>query len=256
MSVIKYVMAILVAVAHLASANFDMYRIHGQRNDDNSPWGTQPDGYMLFNDDPKSCEDVHPYEFWWERRDVSTDKLGVLCEGKKGCYVYEASNNLKTSLLFSTSSVACRDKIRSNSTQWPWPDITRMEMNFCKDRPDYHFSTSIPQNKSTFYSLTNNSSAIYNNKGETRDGTYYWTLYDLYNNKQGECFAYGGGPGFDCKWPPGYGGFPKAKDMHIWGSRKFRCITKFERKDFVECHPNNYVAEMPGNNSTDTNILA
>lgn len=84
-----YFLAILALLVHFASANFDLYRIHGQRDIPGSPWGTQPNGFMVFNDDPQ-CSDITGESFWWERPDVSGDKLGVRCEGK--CGVDDVSN--------------------------------------------------------------------------------------------------------------------------------------------------------------------
>lgn len=34
--------------------------------------------------------------------------------------------------------------------------------------------------------------AIYKSKGRQDGDTWYWTLFDVANNKKGECFAYGG----------------------------------------------------------------
>ncbi|KAL1595731.1 hypothetical protein SLS60_009420 [Paraconiothyrium brasiliense] len=111
-----YLLAILVALIHFATANFDLYRIHGQQDTSGSPWGTQPNGYMVFNNDP-TCDDIpDPDQFWWERNDVSGDKIsgdkiGVRCKGKSGCGVDE----------------------------WPWPEIEEVEMHFCTS-PDHHYT--------------------------------------------------------------------------------------------------------------------
>ena len=84
----------LALFSNATLANFDLWRMHGQQDSTDSPWGTQPDGWMTFLDDPRTCDDVHPWVFWWERPDVSGKKLGVVCEHdswKKGCYVNEVN---------------------------------------------------------------------------------------------------------------------------------------------------------------------
>lgn len=95
MSKLAHLLAITVAFAHVAVANFDMFRMHGQQDLEFNRWGTQPNGYMLFNDEPRNCDDVHPFEFWWERDDVSGDKLGVVCDGK--CWVTDVSSKKRCS---------------------------------------------------------------------------------------------------------------------------------------------------------------
>ncbi|KAJ4344580.1 uncharacterized protein N0V89_012324 [Didymosphaeria variabile] len=102
-----YLLAILVALVHFASANFDLYRIHGQQDTTGSPWGTQPNGYMVFNNDP-TCDDIpDPDQFWWERDDVSGDKIGVRCKGKKGCWVDDVT--------------IYKDKGRQEGDTWMYP---------------------------------------------------------------------------------------------------------------------------------------
>jgi hypothetical protein len=91
-----YLLAALVALVPFASANFDLYRVHGQADTVGSPWGVQINGYMVFNEDPK-CPDIKPEQFWWERPDVSGDKLGVRCKGKK-CDVDDVSDVMMASL--------------------------------------------------------------------------------------------------------------------------------------------------------------
>ncbi|KAF1970732.1 hypothetical protein BU23DRAFT_202155 [Bimuria novae-zelandiae CBS 107.79] len=185
MSTIAYVLTIMVAFVHVTFGNFDMYRMHGQQETTESKFGQQPDGWMLFNDTPRNCDDVHPFKFWPDRSDVSHGRRGVVCEGK-GCWVDD----------------------------WPWPNIKRVEMHFCKE-PDYHFT-------------------IYKDKGRQDGDTWMWTLFDLYNNKKGECFAYGG-VDWDCRWPPHLNGHPWLLERHMWAQRKFRCIHELDATDFVKC---------------------
>lgn len=85
---------ILTSFFNVTIANFDLWRMHGQQDSKETPWGFQPDGWMTFFDDPRTCGDVHPWAFWWERPDVSGNKLGVVCERerwKSGCYVNEVN---------------------------------------------------------------------------------------------------------------------------------------------------------------------
>ncbi|KAF2441173.1 hypothetical protein P171DRAFT_488740 [Karstenula rhodostoma CBS 690.94] len=191
-----YVLATLVALVSFASANFDLYRIHGQRDTPGSPWGTQPNGYMVFNNDPQ-CGDVQKdSQFWWARSDVSGNKLGVRCKGK--CEVDD----------------------------WPWPEVEEVEMHFCND-PLYHFT-------------------IYKDKGHQDGDTWKWDLLGVDNVKRGECFAYGG-YGWDCKWP----------NLHIWGQRKFRCLTQADAKTLNDCHHGNTKGDDDGpSNATASAVVA
>ncbi|KAK3214348.1 hypothetical protein GRF29_28g2842243 [Pseudopithomyces chartarum] len=185
----SFVYALIVAVAfvHMTMANFDIYRMQGHQDGNQGSNTQQPDGWQVYSEHHKDCHEVNAWQWWWPRFDVSGSRLGVVCQTakhKKGC----------------------------NIGEWPWPDIKRLEMHFCKD-PYYHFT-------------------IYKDKGRQEGETWYWTLYDTRNHKKGECFAYGG-LGYDCWYNGVFGWLGK---RHIWGSRKFRCITDYRPEDFLKCH--------------------
>ncbi|OAF99343.1 uncharacterized protein CC84DRAFT_1181471 [Paraphaeosphaeria sporulosa] len=72
---LAYVLTILVACIQLASANFDLYHIHGVEADGPFP-GAEINGWQLQNDNP-TCDQADQFAVWRDSSDLSHGRKGA-----------------------------------------------------------------------------------------------------------------------------------------------------------------------------------
>ncbi|KAF1975558.1 hypothetical protein BU23DRAFT_552496 [Bimuria novae-zelandiae CBS 107.79] len=113
-----YGLAALFATTHFASANFDLWVVHGTQ-DTPSVGRYQVLGWLVDDHGQPTCDDINPGDAnletgYKERTDLSHGRLGIRCEPKSRCGV---------------------EHIDSDS----WNDYDLIEMHFA-NKPLWHFT--------------------------------------------------------------------------------------------------------------------
>lgn len=85
---ITYISAVLVALVHLVSANFDLNVVRGEI-DTLFPWPDTFGAWVLTDGDDVKCSDVSgdPIATWAEKPDLSHGRLGIRCSPGDHCGV-------------------------------------------------------------------------------------------------------------------------------------------------------------------------